>query len=185
MLENALLIIKTAIKRLKLGKKFEDYLLRPEKIIEFDIKLDKNRKFKAYRIQHNSLLGPYKGGIRFHPQVTKEEVQALSMLMSIKNSASGLPYGGAKGGIQIDPKSLTQNELEKVSRMYVDNIASYIGPKKDIPAPDVNTNAKIISWMVDEYVKLKTRSTRFARRAKSEIRNKRHPGATEGSEDRK
>ena len=158
MLENAILIIKTAIKRLKLGKKFEDYLLRPEKIIEFDIKLDKNRKYKAYRIQHNSLLGPYKGGIRFHPQVTKQEVQALSMLMTIKNSASGLPYGGAKGGIQIDPKSLTQKELEKVSRLYVDNIAPYIGPKKDIPAPDVNTNAKIISWMVDEYVKLENQN---------------------------
>src|SRR3989344_2124753 len=156
MLENAILIIKTAIKRLKLGKKFEDYLLRPEKIIEFSIELDKKRKFKAYRIQHNSLLGPYKGGIRFHPEVTKQEVQALSMLMSIKNSASGLPYGGAKGGIQIDPKSLSQDELEKVSRMYVDNIAAYIGPKKDIPAPDVNTNAKIISWMVDEYVKRET-----------------------------
>src|SRR3989344_5454431 len=145
MLENAILIIKTAIKRLKLGKKFEDYLLRPEKIIEFSIELDKKRKYKAYRIQHNSLLGPYKGGIRFHPEVTKQEVQALSMLMTIKNSASGLPYGGAKGGIQIDPKSLTQKELEKVSRLYVDNIAPYIGPKKDIPAPDVNTNAKIIS----------------------------------------
>lgn len=158
MLENAILIIKTAIKRLKLGKKFEDYILRPEKIIEFYIELDNKRKFKAFRIQHNSLLGSYKGGIRFHPQVSKEEVQALSMLMTIKNSASGLPYGGAKGGIQIDPKSLTQKELEKISRMYVDNIAQYIGPKKDIPAPDVNTNAKIISWMVDEYIKLKTKS---------------------------
>ena len=183
MLENAILIIKTAIKRLKLGKKFEDYLLRPEKIIEFYIKLDKKRKFKAFRIQHNSLLGPYKGGIRFHPQVSKDEVQALSMLMTIKNSASGLPYGGAKGGVQIDPKSLTQKELEKVSRLYVDNIAQYIGPEKDIPAPDVNTNAKIIGWMVDQYVKLETDNTKKLNYLKSAFTGKDlRDGGSEGRE---
>jgi len=153
LLENAVSIIVNTIKKLKLGKEFQDYILTPDRIIEFEIELDKNRKFKAYRIQHNSLLGPYKGGIRFHPDVSKEEVQALSMLMTIKNSTVGLPYGGAKGGIKIDPKELTEAELENVSRKYVSYLASYIGPKKDIPAPDMNTNSKIISWMVEEYVK--------------------------------
>ena len=183
MLENAILIIVNTIKRLKLDKKFQDSILKPERIIEFDINLDKKRSYKAFRIQHNSLLGPYKGGIRFHPQVSKDEVQALSMLMTIKNSASGLPYGGAKGGVQIDPKSLTQKELEKVSRLYVDNIAQYIGPEKDIPAPDVNTNAKIIGWMVDQYVKLETDNTKKLNYLKSAFTGKDlRDGGSEGRE---
>src|SRR3990167_7807394 len=121
ILDNAVKVISVTVKRLKLGKKFLDYILKPEKIIQFDIDLDKKKKFKAFRIQHNSALGPYKGGIRFHPQVSKEEVLALSMLMTIKNSAVGLPYGGAKGGIKLDPKKLSEKELEKVSKLYVKN----------------------------------------------------------------
>src|SRR4030042_2529831 len=112
------IIIKTS-RNLKLPQKFINSLLKPNKIIEFNIALDNNRKFKAFRIQHNNLLGPYKGGIRFHKNVTKQEVQALSTLMTIKNSASGLPYGGAKGGIQVDPKTIKEKELEELSRKYV------------------------------------------------------------------
>src|SRR3990167_2154909 len=166
LLKNSISIITNTIKRLKFDKKFLDYILKPERVIEFEINLDKNRNFKAFRIQHNSLLGPYKGGIRFHPDVSKEEVQALSMLMIIKNSAVGLPYGGAKGGIRIDPKKLTEKELEEVSRKYINHIASYIGPKLDIPAPDVNTNAKIISWMVNEFIKVKSNMEEVKRKTK-------------------
>ncbi|MFH1827584.1 MAG: Glu/Leu/Phe/Val dehydrogenase [bacterium] len=164
LLENAKLTIKDILKKLDLPKDFQDYILKPENIIEFEIKLDKTRKYKAFRIQHNSLLGPYKGGIRFHPQVSKGEIQALSMLMTIKNSAVDLPYGGAKGGISLDPKELTENELEQVSKKYVRFLVPFIGPKHDIPAPDVNTNAKIISWMVDEYVKIKSKKEKVKRK---------------------
>jgi glutamate dehydrogenase/leucine dehydrogenase len=156
MLESARKLIVKTSKSLKLPQEFIDLLLQPNKIIEFDIELSNNKKYKAFRIQHNNLLGPYKGGIRFHQNVTKEEVQALSTLMTIKNSVSGLPYGGAKGGIIVNPKELSENELEELSRKYVRGLIDYIGPKIDIPAPDVNTNPKIISWMVDEYVKLVT-----------------------------
>jgi glutamate dehydrogenase/leucine dehydrogenase len=149
------IIIKTS-RSLKLPQNFINSLLKPNKIIKFEIELDNNKKFKAFRIQHNNLLGPYKGGIRFHENVSKEEIQALSTLMTIKNSVSGLPYGGAKGGIKVDPKKLSEDELEELSRKYVRGLVDYIGPKIDIPAPDVNTNPKIISWMVDEYVKHET-----------------------------
>jgi len=156
MLSSARKIIIKTSKNLKLPQKFIYSLLKPNKIIEFDIALNNNKKYKAFRIQHNNLLGPYKGGIRFHQNVTRQEVQALSTLMTIKNSVSGIPYGGAKGGIQVDPKSLSKKELEELSRKYVKGLINYIGPKIDIPAPDVNTNPIIISWMVKEYVKAKS-----------------------------
>ncbi len=121
---------------------------------EFEIELDNGKKYKAYRMQHNNKLGPYKGGIRYHPNVNLDEVQALSTLMSLKTAAVGLPMGGGKGGIAVDPRELTDEELEELSRKYVRHLHEHIGPDKDVPAPDVNTNSQIVDWMVDEYEKL-------------------------------
>jgi glutamate dehydrogenase/leucine dehydrogenase len=121
---------------------------------EFEVELDNGKKFKAYRVQHNNKLGPYKGGIRYHPNVNLDEVQALSTLMSLKTAAVGLPMGGGKGGVAVDPRELSDEELEELSRKYVQKLYEHIGPDKDVPAPDVNTNSQIVDWMVDEYEKL-------------------------------
>lgn len=125
-------------------------ILEPEAVHEFEVKLG-DQSFKAYRAQHNSKLGPYKGGLRFHPKVTRDEAVALSTLMSLKTAAVGLPLGGGKGGIAVDPRTLSKEELESISRQFVRELQHHIGPDKDIPAPDVNTNAAVIDWMVDEY----------------------------------
>ncbi len=146
--------IQEAAQRLKLNTEQLQTLLKPEAIHEFTLKLSSGKSFKAYRVQHNSARGPYKGGIRFHPDVNLGEVQALATLMSLKTAAAGLPYGGAKGGVAVDPKTLNEQELEELARAYARELAPYIGPQKDIPAPDVNTNPKIIDWMADEYAKI-------------------------------
>lgn len=140
--------------------KLEEFL-EPDKILEIAIpvKIDgKTIVFKGFRSQHNNNLGPYKGGLRFHPQVNKDEVMALSLWMSLKTAVVGVPFGGGKGGIAVDPKSLTQKQLEELSREYVRKVHEVLGPDKDVPAPDVNTNPKIIDWMVDEYVKINKNS---------------------------
>ena len=113
------------------------------------------RHFTGYRCRYNSTLGPTKGGIRFHPDVSPEEVQALALWMTIKCSVAGLPYGGGKGGVIVDPKDLSPMELERLSRAYVRAVADFIGPHVDIPAPDVYTNARIMGWMLDEYEAIK------------------------------
>ena len=132
--------------------------LQPNRVIEVNIPIkNKNGKittYKGFRSQHNNNLGPYKGGIRFHENVCRSEVELLSLLMSLKCSLLNLPFGGGKGGIIVNPKILTQKELEELSRGYVRKIADVIGPDKDIPAPDVNTNSKIMNWMADEYIKI-------------------------------
>ena len=107
--------------------------------------------FEGYRVQHNLSRGPGKGGVRYHPDVTLDEVMALAAWMTIKNAAVNLPYGGAKGGIRVDPKTLSLKELEKLTRRYTSEIGIIIGPQQDIPAPDVNTNAQIMAWMMDTY----------------------------------
>lgn len=109
--------------------------------------------FTGYRSQHNNTRGPYKGGIRFHQDVDEDEVKALSFWMTFKCSAIGIPLGGGKGGITVDPKELSDRELEQLSRGYMAQMAPVIGHRKDIPAPDVNTNSKIMDWMVEEYAK--------------------------------
>ncbi len=111
--------------------------------------------YPAWRIIHNDALGPGKGGIRFHPNVSEDEVKALSFWMSLKNSLLGLPYGGAKGGVKVDPRKLSEEELESLSRAYIRAFHDVIGENKDIPAPDVYTNSKIMAWMLDEYEKVK------------------------------
>jgi glutamate dehydrogenase len=112
------------------------------------------RVFTGYRAQHNNAIGPTKGGIRFHPNVTADEVKALATWMTFKCAVVGIPYGGAKGGIAVNPKELSKDELERLSRGFIDAIYEEIGPNKDIPAPDVNTNSQIMAWMLDEYNKI-------------------------------
>lgn len=130
-------------------------LKRPKRILVVDvpIHLDDGRiaHFEGYRVQHNTSRGPGKGGVRFHQDVTLSEVMALSAWMSIKNAAVNVPYGGAKGGIRVDPKTLSRGELERMTRRYTSEIGIIIGPTKDIPAPDVNTNEQIMAWMMDTY----------------------------------
>lgn len=130
-------------------------LKTPDNVFEGElaVKMDngKTKKFKAYRSQHNDSVGPYKGGIRFHEGVTKEEVMALSTWMTWKCSVTGLPYGGGKGGVVVNPRELSHGELERLSRAYARFVAPYIGAWVDVPAPDVNTDGQIMAWMVDEY----------------------------------
>lgn len=154
MLDTAQKLIRDAAKKLGLGSEQIEELIKTDAEHNFEIALAGGRKFNAYRVQHSNKLGPYKGGIRFHPQVDYDEVRALATLMSFKTAVSGLPMGGGKGGVAVNPKDLSEAELEELSRKFVGGLHQHIGPNKDVPAPDVNTNAKIIDWMVDEYEKL-------------------------------
>ncbi|MCF6355408.1 MAG: Glu/Leu/Phe/Val dehydrogenase [Candidatus Polarisedimenticolaceae bacterium] len=136
-----------------------DSLMHAETVVtaSLPVRMDDGamRYFTGYRCHYNSVLGPTKGGIRFHPQVNQQEVQALALWMTIKCAIAGLPYGGAKGGVEVDPKNLSPMELERLSRAYVRAMADFIGPDIDIPAPDVYTNARIMGWMMDEYKTIK------------------------------
>lgn len=159
--KDTLKFIKKASDKINLDKKTQEILDHPQKVIEFDIPLQMDdssiKTFKGFRVQHNNLAGPYKGGIRYHPQVDMEEIKALAALMTIKCSLLSLPLGGAKGGIAIDPNQLSKAELEKLTRKYTELLAPFIGPDIDIPAPDVNTNSEIMAWIADEYSKIKGR----------------------------
>jgi len=162
-LENVQKILKKSCEILNLDESVYDLLKEPERTIEINIpvKMDngKFRIFKGFRSQHCDVMGPYKGGIRFHPTVNGDEVKALSAWMSLKCSATHLPFGGGKGGIIVDVNELSDNELERLSRGYVKELYKYIGDRYDIPAPDVNTNEKIMAWMLDEYIKLTGNNT--------------------------
>jgi glutamate dehydrogenase (NAD(P)+) len=135
--------------------KWVETLKRPKRalIVDVPIELDNGTiaHFEGYRVQHNTSRGPGKGGVRFHQHVTLSEVMALSAWMSVKSAAVNLPYGGAKGGIRIDPHNYSRAELERITRRYTSEIGAIIGPNKDIPAPDVNTNAQTMAWMMDTY----------------------------------
>ena len=130
----------------------------PERVLQVKIPVKtpdgRVRVFVGWRSQHNSALGPYKGGVRFHPSVTMDEVVALSIIMTWKNALVDLPYGGGKGGVRVDPRKLSKWELEQVARGYIRGIVEYIGPDRDIPAPDVNTDPQVMAWMMDEYYRL-------------------------------
>jgi glutamate dehydrogenase (NAD(P)+) len=130
-------------------------LKRPKRILIVDVPIERDdgsiAHFEGYRVQHNTSRGPGKGGVRFHQDVTLSEVMALSAWMTVKNAAVNVPYGGAKGGIRVDPKTLSAGELQRMTRRYTSEINIIIGPNKDIPAPDVNTNEKIMAWMMDTY----------------------------------
>ena len=135
--------------------RWSETLKRPKRALIVDVPIEMDdgtiAHFEGYRVQHNMSRGPGKGGVRFHPDVTLEEVMALSAWMTIKTAAVNLPYGGAKGGIRVDPKKLSLKELEKITRRYTSEIGIIIGPHTDIPAPDVNTNGQIMAWMMDTY----------------------------------
>ncbi|HMN83704.1 MAG TPA: Glu/Leu/Phe/Val dehydrogenase [Burkholderiaceae bacterium] len=130
-------------------------LKRPKRclVVDVPIELDDGSvaHFEGFRVQHNLFRGPGKGGLRYHPDVTLEEVMALAAWMTIKNAAVNLPYGGAKGGVRVDPERLSLKELERLTRRYTSEIGLIIGPDRDIPAPDVNTNAQVMAWMMDTY----------------------------------
>jgi glutamate dehydrogenase (NAD(P)+) len=130
-------------------------LKRPKRILIVDVPIEMDNgtiaHFEGYRVQHNLSRGPGKGGVRFHQDVTLSEVMALSAWMSVKNAAVNVPYGGAKGGVRVDPKKLSRGELERLTRRYTSEIGLLIGPTKDIPAPDVNTNGQVMAWMMDTY----------------------------------
>ena len=125
-----------------------------EIVVNFPVKMDDGRieMFTGYRVQHNNVLGPFKGGLRFHPSVEINEVRALAAWMTWKTAIADIPFGGAKGGIQIDPSQYSMAELERISRRFTFALGSNIGPEYDIPAPDVNTNAQIMAWILDTYL---------------------------------
>ena len=147
--------VKTACDRLNADPAVYEILKNPQRALEvsFPVKLDNGtvKTFTGYRSQHNNAVGSYKGGVRFHPNVNLDEVKALSIWMTIKCCVAGIPYGGGKGGVTLDPRDYSEAELERISRAYAEAISPLIGEKIDIPAPDVNTNGKIMSWMVDAY----------------------------------
>ena len=150
--------LKKATKILGLNEKEESLLLDISAVHEKEITVNINgseRQLKAYRIQHNNARGPFKGGIRFHPSVSLEEVKALAFWMSLKCAIADIPFGGAKGGVVVDPRELTKKEIEEISRAYIKAFHDVIGPDKDIPAPDVYTNPEVMAWMLDEYEKIK------------------------------
>src|SRR3954468_12935892 len=141
---------------------WSETLKRPKRALIVDVPIEMDdgtvAHFEGFRVQHNLSRGPGKGGVRYHPDVTLEEVMALSAWMTVKCAAVNLPFGGAKGGIRVDPKKLSLKELERMTRRYTSEIGLIIGPQKDIPAPDVNTNGQIMAWMMDTY-SMKTGST--------------------------
>lgn len=153
MLDTARKLIRETGKKMGLSDQQVERLIKTDAEHNFEIELSDGEKYHAFRVQHSDKRGPYKGGIRFHPQVDYDEVRALATLMSFKTAVAGIPMGGGKGGVAVDPKQLSKEALEELSRKYVRGLKEHIGPDKDVPAPDVNTNAQIIDWMVDEYEK--------------------------------
>jgi len=170
MLESAQGLIKKTAKSMGLSEETTQRLVEPDYIHEFNFtaKMDsgKTKMFKGYRIQHNGVLGPYKGGIRYHFNTSKEEIQALATLMTVKCSVANLPFGGGKGGIiGFDPKKASLGEIERVSRAFAQKLSQFISPEVDVPAPDVNTTPQIMKWMLEEY--LKTQNSKLKTKSKN------------------
>lgn len=157
-LQNALQQLSRAADVAQTSPALRERLSHADRIIDvhFPVQMDdgSERLFHGYRVQWNNLRGPNKGGLRFHPETDVDEVQALALWMTIKCAVVGIPYGGGKGGVTVDPKTLSKAELERLSRAFTRAIADVIGPHKDIPAPDVNTTPEIMDWIADEYGKV-------------------------------
>jgi glutamate dehydrogenase/leucine dehydrogenase len=155
---NAMAQLERAARLMKLNPGVLKKLHEPEKVVRVSVpvKMDNGETqiFIGYRSQYNSARGPYKGGLRFHPAVNEDEIKALSFWMAIKNAVVDVPYGGGKGGVTVNPKELSKKELELLSRGFIRKIHQNIGPKVDVPAPDVNTTPEIMEWMMDEYSKI-------------------------------
>ena len=156
--DEALVRLDRAFEYADINPEALEKLKYPKAILQVSIPLRKDdgslKIFTGFRVHYNDTRGPTKGGIRYHPNVTLEEIKALAFWMTIKCSVLGIPFGGSKGGIIVDPKQLSRLELERLSRGYIDAIHSFIGPNQDIPAPDVYTNSIIMGWMMDEYSKI-------------------------------
>ncbi|MEH7253201.1 Glu/Leu/Phe/Val dehydrogenase [Neobacillus niacini] len=155
LLTSTQIVIHDALTRMGIRKEAFELLKEPLRILEvrIPVRMDDGsvKTFSGYRAQHNDSVGPTIGGVRFHPKVNKDEVKALSMWMSLKCGIADLPFGGGKGGIICNPRTLSFGELERLSRGYVRSISQIVGPTKDIPAPDMYTNSQIMAWMMDEY----------------------------------
>lgn len=167
MLDDTHRFLDLATGRLGLDENVQKQVKKANAEHIFKIDLDNGKSFNAYRVQHNNQRGPYKGGIRYHQNVTLDEVKTLATLMSLKTAAVGLPLGGGKGGIEVNPRELSAEELEELTRKYVRGLHQHIGPDQDVPAPDVNTNSTIIDWMVDEYEQLTGDTSRASFTGKS------------------
>ncbi|RST77682.1 Glu/Leu/Phe/Val dehydrogenase [Siminovitchia acidinfaciens] len=152
-------VIKDSLNKLGFGEEMYELLKEPIRMltVRIPVKMDDGsvKVFTGFRAQHNDSVGPTKGGVRYHPEVTEEEVKAMSLWMTIKCGIVNLPYGGGKGGIICDPRTMSMGEIERLSREYVRAISQIVGPTKDIPAPDVLTNSQIMAWMMDEYSRLR------------------------------
>jgi len=140
---------------LKLEDGVIETLIAPRRVLEVSIPIRRDDgtrvRFTGWRVQHNITRGPAKGGIRYHPSVSRDETVSLAVAMSLKTALMNLPLGGAKGGVAVDPKLLSERELERVTRRYVSEIFAFLGPDKDVPAPDVGTNSQVMAWVMDQY----------------------------------
>lgn len=161
--------LKSIAKLINYDKFLKTILLEPERLVEVSLPLRRDsgvvQIFRGYRVQHNNIRGPYKGGLRFHPRVDLNEVKALAFWMTVKNAVVDVPFGGAKGGITVDPKTLSEAELEELTRVFTRRLFSLIGPDIDVPAPDVNTSAREMDWIADEYaknLKLNTKDSKYS-----------------------
>ena len=156
--EEVNLFYDQAADQIGLADGVREMLRRPwrELAVQVPVRMDDGRieVFSGYRVQHNGARGPYKGGVRYHPMADQEEVRALASLMTWKTALVGLPFGGAKGGVQCDPGKLSKSELNRLTRRYTLNIEHLLGPNRDIPAPDLGTNAQTMTWMMDAYGQL-------------------------------
>lgn len=161
--EIAQLLIYNAVRELGMPMAIYEYLKEPQRVLTVSIPVRMEngevKTFIGYRSQHSDVIGPCKGGVRFHPDVTLDEVKALSMWMTFKCAVLGLPFGGGKGGVICNPAEMTRRDLENLSRGYIRALAGFVGPDRDIPAPDVNTNQQVMGWMMDEYSRMKGYNT--------------------------
>ena len=155
--KRALLQLRGALERTKADPLLALRLENPDRVVEVSvpIRMDDGsaRVFQGFRVQHNNIRGPYKGGLRYHSEVDMDEAKALAFWMTIKNAVVNVPFGGGKGGIAVNPKELSESELERLTREFTRKLVTIIGPDTDVPAPDVNTNGKIMTWIADEYAK--------------------------------
>ncbi len=153
--ENAQTILRAAAQKAQVDPELVAQLLTHDNQIDTQLTLKhdngQEKQYRAYRLQHNNWRGPYKGGLRYHPHVSTDEVKALSLWMTIKNAIIDVPFGGGKGGITVNPKELSKGELERLSRAFARELAPYIGPDSDVPAPDVNTTPEIMAWIAEEF----------------------------------
>ena len=157
MLEECHHYFNKAADVLDLSDKLREILITPRRVVKVEIVTENDAgdlmHFLGYRVQHNTARGPFKGGLRYHPTMDEEHASALANLMTWKTAIVDVPFGGAKGGINCDPAEMTRKEVGAVTREFVGQIKEVIGPNLDIPAPDVNTNADVMAWIMDEYSK--------------------------------